>query len=293
MAKSRGLGRGLDALFQSAETVLEETETKKTEDGNYIHELNISSIDINNEQPRKTFDDEDIAELAASIKANGLLQPITVTKNGDRYTIVAGERRYRAVRSLQMETIPAIIRNISRRQSMELALIENIQRSDLNPIEEAAAIGALMQEFGLTQQELSQRLGMSRSALANSVRLLSLPENIIKLIKSGELSSGHARCLIPLPDDQKIKAALEIIEKGLSVRQSEALVKAMQQPQKEKKEKKSFTELSTAQDMLRKALGTKVTINGTPKKGKITIEYYSADELDGILENVTGAPPLF
>ena len=179
MAKSRGLGRGLDALFQSAETVLEETETKKTEDGNYIHELNISSIDINKEQPRKTFDDEDIAELAASIKANGLLQPITVTKNGDRYTIVAGERRYRAVRSLQMETIPAIIRNISRRQSMELALIENIQRSDLNPIEEAAAIGALMQEFGLTQQELSQRLGMSRSALANSVRLLSLPENII------------------------------------------------------------------------------------------------------------------
>ena len=285
--KNRGLGRGLDALFSQGESVLEAAETKKSEDGSYIIELPISQIDINKEQPRKSFDDESIAELAASIKTNGLLQPIAVTKENNRYTIVAGERRYRAFRQLGYETIPAIIKNLTRQQSMELALVENIQRKDLNSIEEAMAINSLLQEFGYTQQELAERLGKSRSALANSIRLLSLPESIKKMVKSGELTEGHARCLIPLPEKLQNEAAKSIVDKQLNVRQTEALVKSLLAPAKEKPEKKAFAELSEAQDNIRRCLGTKVTITGTPKKGKILIEYYSTDELENIIDILT------
>lgn len=285
--KNRGLGRGLDALFSQGESVLEAAETKKSEDGSYIIELPISQIDINKEQPRKSFDDESIAELAASIKTNGLLQPIAVTKENNRYTIVAGERRYRAFRQLGYETIPAIIKNLTRQQSMELALVENIQRKDLNSIEEAMAINSLLQEFGYTQQELAERLGKSRSALANSIRLLSLPESIKKMVKSGELTEGHARCLIPLPEKLENEAAKSIVDKQLNVRQTEALVKSLLAPAKEKPEKKTFAELSEAQDSIRRHLGTKVSITGTPKKGKILIEYYSTDELENIVDILT------
>lgn len=285
--KNRGLGRGLDALFSQGESVLEAAETKKSEDGSYIIELPISQIDINKEQPRKSFDDESIAELAASIKTNGLLQPIAVTKENNRYTIVAGERRYRAFRQLGYETIPAIIKNLTRQQSMELALVENIQRKDLNSIEEAMAINSLLQEFGYTQQELAERLGKSRSALANSIRLLSLPESIKKMVKSGELTEGHARCLIPLPEKLQNEAAKSIVDKQLNVRQTEVLVKSLLSPAKEKPEKKVFAELNEAQDSIRRRLGTKVTIAGTPKKGKILIEYYSADELENIIDILT------
>lgn len=285
--KNRGLGRGLDALFSQGESVLEAAETKKSEDGSYIIELPISQIDINKEQPRKSFDDESIAELAASIKTNGLLQPIAVTKENNRYTIVAGERRYRAFRQLGYETIPAIIKNLTRQQSMELALVENIQRKDLNSIEEAMAINSLLQEFGYTQQELAERLGKSRSALANSIRLLSLPESIKKMVKSGELTEGHARCLIPLPEKLQNEAAKSIVDKQLNVRQTEALVKSLLAPAKEKPEKKTFAELSEAQDSIRRHLGTKVSITGTPKKGKILIEYYSTDELENIVDILT------
>ena len=285
--KNRGLGRGLDALFSQGESVLEAAETKKSEDGSYIIELPISQIDINKEQPRKIFDDESIAELAASIKTNGLLQPIAVTKENNRYTIVAGERRYRAFRQLGYETIPAIIKNLTRQQSMELALVENIQRKDLNAIEEAMAINSLLQEFGYTQQELAERLGKSRSALANSIRLLSLPESIKKMVKGGELTEGHARCLIPLPEKLQNEAAKSIVDKQLNVRQTEALVKSLLAPAKEKTEKKAFAELNEAQDSIRRCLGTKVTIAGTPKKGKILIEYYSEDELESIIDVLT------
>lgn len=285
--KNRGLGRGLDALFSQGESVLEAAETKKSEDGSYIIELPISQIDINKEQPRKSFDDESIAELAASIKTNGLLQPIAVTKENNRYTIVAGERRYRAFRQLGYETIPAIIKNLTRQQSMELALVENIQRKDLNSIEEAMAINSLLQEFGYTQQELAERLGKSRSALANSIRLLSLPESIKKMVKSGELTEGHARCLIPLPEKLQNEAAKSIVDKQLNVRQTEALVKSLLAPAKEKPVKKAFAELSEAQDSIRRRLGTKVSITGTPKKGRILIEYYSTDELENIIDILT------
>lgn len=283
-AKNRGLGRGLDALFSQSESILESADVKKTENGEYIINIPISLIDVNKEQPRKYFDEQAIAELAASIDANGLLQPIALTKNGERYTIVAGERRYRAFRYLNRTEIPAIVKNLTKQQSMELALVENIQRSDLNPIEEALAIDSLIKEFGYTQQELSARLGMSRSALANSIRLLSLPKDIQNMVISGALSNGHARALISLDDDKKLAAAKIITEKQLNVRQTEELVKQLSQAPKTKKAKKTYTELNDAENYLRQYLGTKVSIAGSPKKGKLIIEYYSQDELEGILD---------
>ncbi len=283
-AKNRGLGRGLDALFSQTESVLEAADVKKSQDGEYIIEIPISLIDVNKDQPRKTFNEQSIAELASSIDANGLLQPIALAKNGERYTIIAGERRYRAFRYLNKDKIPAIIKNLTKQQSMELALVENIQRSDLNPIEEALAIDSLMKEFGYTQQELSQRLGMSRSALANSVRLLTLPQEIKKMVMEGVLSNGHARALISLDDAKKLTVSKIVTEKGLNVRQTEELVKRLQSDKKQPKPKKTYTELNDAENYLRQYLGTKVSIAGSPKKGKLIIEYYSQDELEGILD---------
>lgn len=283
-AKNRGLGRGLDALFSQTESILEAAEVKKTDDGNIIHEISINLIDVNKDQPRKSFDDASIAELAASIKANGLLQPIVVTKDGERYVIVAGERRYRAFRQLEMDKIPAIIKNLTKKQSMELALIENIQRRDLNSVEEAMAIESLMKEFGYTQQQLSDQLGMSRSALANSLRLLTLCNDVKKMIIDGTLSSGHARALIVLDEKKQSEIAQIIVQKGLNVRQTEALVAQINTKKPEKAPKRSYIELREAENTIREHLGTKVSIKGSPKKGKLIIEYYTQDDLEGILE---------
>jgi len=285
-AKNRGLGRGLDALFSQSESILAAAEVKKS-DGNIIHEIDITLIDVNKDQPRKSFDDQGINELAESIKANGLLQPIVVTKEGERYLIVAGERRYRAFRRLEMEKIPAIIKNLTKQQSMELALIENIQRRDLNSVEEAMALKALMEEFGYTQQQLSDRLGMSRSALANSLRLLSLSQKVLSLVASGELSSGHARALVVLEENKQLEISGIIIKKGLNVRQTEALVAQITAQKPQKTQKKSYIELRDAENTIREHVGTKVSIKGTPKKGKLIIEYYSQDDLEGILEYFT------
>ncbi|MBR3750346.1 MAG: ParB/RepB/Spo0J family partition protein [Clostridia bacterium] len=285
-AKNRGLGRGLDALFSQSESILDAAEVKKS-DGNIIHEIDITLIDVNKDQPRKSFDDQGINELAESIKANGLLQPIVVTKEGERYLIVAGERRYRAFRRLEMEKIPAIIKNLTKQQSMELALIENIQRRDLNSVEEAMALKALMEEFGYTQQQLSDRLGMSRSTLANSLRLLSLSQKVLSLVASGELSSGHARALVVLDENKQLEISGIIIKKGLNVRQTEALVAQITAQKPQKTQKKSYIELRDAENTIREHVGTKVSIKGTPKKGKLIIEYYSQDDLEGILEYFT------
>ena len=285
-AKNRGLGRGLDALFSQSESILAAAEVKKS-DGNIIHEIDITLIDVNKDQPRKSFDDQGINELAESIKANGLLQPIVVTKEGERYLIVAGERRYIAFRRLEMEKIPAIIKNLTKQQSMELALIENIQRRDLNSVEEAMALKALMEEFGYTQQQLSDRLGMSRSALANSLRLLSLSQKVLSLVASGELSSGHARALVVLEENKQLEISGIIIKKGLNVRQTEALVAQITAQKPQKTQKKSYIELRDAENTIREHVGTKVSIKGTPKKGKLIIEYYSQDDLEGILEYFT------
>lgn len=221
--KNTGLGRGLDALF-SSEGVLEQIKAPTSESGEYIININLNDIDINKNQPRKNFDKEALEELAASIKENGLLQPIAVQKIGERYQIIAGERRFRAFKMLNEQKIPAIIKNLSRQQVMQLALIENLQREDLTAIEEAEAMKALMDEFGLTQQELAQKLGKARSSIANSLRLLELNPDVKRLVDAGSISAGHARAILSINEPEaQIRLARKAAANKLSVRQVEAM----------------------------------------------------------------------
>ncbi len=278
--KKTGLGRGMGALMGEDFSI----ETLDTEiDREYIHELPINSIDVNKSQPRKTFDSESIEALAESIRANGLLQPITVQKKGDRYEIVAGERRYRACRLLALTTVPAIIKELSPRQVCELALVENLQREDLNPIETAVAIDALMNDYSLTQQEVAERIGSSRSAVANALRLLKLPEEIKQAVISSALSAGHARAFLALEDSAlAVKLASRAVSEGWSVRQTEQAVKNAQN-QKPPKKKKTVPEFERIEENIRLHLGTKVKINGSEKKGKIEIDYFSRDDLERLI----------
>jgi len=281
--KKKGLGRS--AVFGedfSLETITTQTHIDKE----YIHQLPVNKIDVNKAQPRKTFNKETIEALAQSIKENGMLQPITVQKTGDRYEIIAGERRYRAVRFLEMETIPAIIKELSPQKVCQLALIENLQREDLNPIEAAAAIKALMEDFNLTQQEVSEKIGTSRPNIANALRLLKLPESVQNLIMEGKISSGHGRAFAVLEDEKVIiLLANKCVEEGWSVRQAKQKVKSLineKQPKK-KKEKKRIPEFDIIEDNMRMVMGTKVKINGNDKKGKIEIDYYNRDDLERII----------
>lgn len=281
--KKTGLGRGMGALMGedfSIEAIKTETEIGKE----YIHNISISLIDVNKSQPRQTFNQETIASLAESIKSNGLLQPITVQKKGDRYEIIAGERRYRACRLLKAETIPAIIKELSPRQVCELALIENLQREDLNPIEEAGAIEALMNEYSLTQQDVSERIGASRPAIANALRLLKLPGEVKTLIISGKISAGHGRAFASVTDEKlQIELAEKCAEEGWSVRQAELAVKNSGK-KKTVKTKKVVPEFEQIEENMRLHLGTKVKINGNTKKGKIEINYFSRDDLERLIE---------
>ena len=281
--KKKGLGRS--AVFGedfSLDALNVETEIDKE----YVHQLPINKIDVNKAQPRKNFNQETIAALADSIKANGMLQPITVQKTGDRYEIIAGERRYRACRLLKLETVPAIIKELSPRQVCELALIENLQREDLNPIETATAIDSLMKDYSLTQQEVSERIGASRPAIANALRLLKLPESVRALIISGELSAGHGRAFAVLDDAKTISALAEECVKGAwSVRQAEQKVKEFlnKKPAKKAPVKKRIAEFDRIEESIRMHMGTKVKINGNEKKGKIEIEYFNRDDLERII----------
>lgn len=278
--KKKGLGR--NAVF-GEDFSLEEI-VRTDIDKEYIHDLPINLIDVNKAQPRKTFNQETIIALAESIKANGMLQPITVQKKGERYEIIAGERRYRACRHLKLETVPAIIKELSPRQVCELALIENLQREDLNPIEAAFAIESLMKDYALTQQEVSERIGTSRPAIANALRLLKLPEKVKGLIISGELSAGHGRAFAVLDDEKTvIMLAEEAVKYDWSVRQAEQKVKELQKEKKPKKEKKRIPEFDTLEENMRMHMGTKVKINGTDKKGRIEIEYFNRDDLERII----------
>ena len=279
--KKKGLGRnavfGEDFSFENISTEI---------DKEYVHQLPINKIDVNKAQPRKTFNQETIQALADSIEANGMLQPITVQKNGERYEIIAGERRYRACRLLKLETIPAIIKELSPRQVCELALIENLQREDLNPIEAAWAIDSLMKDYALTQEEVSKRIGSSRPAIANALRLLKLPEDVKNLIVSGDLSAGHGRAFAVLEDKKLISSlAEECVKCAWSVRQAEQKVKELlnKKPSKAKKEKKRVAEFDRIEENMRMYMGTKVKINGNDKKGKIEIEYFSRDDLERII----------
>lgn len=280
MAK-RGLGKGMDAfLDDSILLAVESTEG--------VRNIKITDIEPNKNQPRKYFDKDALQLLADSIKEHGIIQPIVVAKAAKGYEIVTGERRWRASRLAGLTEIPAIVREYSPQNLMEVALIENIQREDLNPIEEAAAYRSLMDEFDLTQEDISARLGKSRSTIANSLRLLSLEPELQKFVISGQISEGHARCVLSL-SGTVIREFLinRIIEDGLSVRQAEKLAKDLASAGKTKP-KKPETVTSIEIERLRKSieekLGTKVKINHGAKKGKIEIEYYGNRDLDRLLE---------
>lgn len=275
----KGLGKGLGALITSAET----------EDTGVL-EVRINEIEPNRSQPRKSFDDEKLAQLAESIKQHGVVQPLIVQREGSKYIIVAGERRWRASRIAGLKTIPVIVRDLSDRQMMEIALIENLQREDLNPIEEAEAYERLISEFGMTQEEIASTVGKSRPAIANSLRLLALQEEIRTKLIAGELTSGHARALLAIEDrERQVKAAEEVIKKELNVRETEQLVKMLNRQKQQKKKKvedEADVEYIAVEDKFREVFGTKVKIMKNKTGGKIVIEYYSPDELDRIISLV-------
>ena len=281
MAMKKGLGRGLDALLGDY--------TQPTPEG--VQELDIHLIDTNAGQPRKDFDQEKLLELADSIRQHGVVQPILLRQNGERYVIVAGERRFRAARLAGLEKVPAIVKDLDEAQVMEVALIENLQREDLNPIEEAAAIRCLMQQHDLTQEEVSKRLSKSRPAIANSLRLLTLPEPVQAFLRNGKLQAGHARALAGLQDPEaQAVLADKIVGEGLSVRAAESLAREQgQKPPRQKKEPPATDpDLAAAEASLREWLGTKVSIQGSSQRGRIVIEYYNAELLQGIYDLLRG-----
>jgi len=274
-----GLGKGLGALINSND---------EEDNNNYIKEVSINKIEPNINQPRKNFDDEKLKALSESIKQHGVVQPIIVNKENDLYRIVAGERRWRAARIAGLVTIPVIIKELSNKQYMEIALIENLQREDLNPIEEAEAYNRLINEYGLTQEEISASVGKSRSAIANSVRLLMLDEKIKHLLINNEITSGHARAVLSIEDtENRHKALEEIVNKNLNVRQAELIVKHFSKKGKNiSVQKKKNEHFEAIEEKFKNVFGTKVKLVPGKNRGKITIEYYSNQELERIIELV-------
>ena len=287
--KFNGLGRGLDAIF--LDNSLDNDESSKE---NKVTDIKLSMIDPKSDQPRKYFDKEALEELAASIAENGLLQPILVREYGDsRYQIIAGERRFRASKLAGLTEIPAIILDKDDRKVAEIALIENIQREDLNPVEEAMAFRALIREYDLTQEELSERVGKSRSAIANTMRLLDLPDEILTMVASGELSAGHARTLLGVKDrDNMLILADRTIEFDYSVRQLEEEVKRINKPKKvEKEEDEELPVVDYFREMelrVMSHLGRKVKIDGKGRKKSITLFYEDNEDLDELLKLLCG-----
>lgn len=280
MAKRKALGRGLSALFPESSTVNDEK--------GFFY-CPVESISPNPLQPRQDFSDSELSELADSIKEKGVIQPILLTKTKDGFQLIAGERRWRAAQKAGIQKIPAWIRDASPADSLELALIENIQRKDLNPIEEAMAYQEIIQRSSLTQESLSKKVGKDRSTVTNFLRLLKLPPFIQKDIVDGQLTTGHARVLAGIdsqPSQKQIRDV--IIKKSLSVRQTELLAKKLSQPTKTKKsdpEKEYY--LQSLCNHIEKSLGTKVSIKMTGKKGKIIIDFYSNDDLDRLITMLT------
>lgn len=275
MAKGRGgLGRGLESLFEDAAPSFE-SDTR-------IETLPLREVEPDPGQPRKTFDDETLAELSASIAEHGLLQPIAVRpKPSGGYLIVAGERRWRASRMAGLTEVPVIVKDVSDEQAMELALVENLQREDLDPVEEAAGIRELMTRCDLTQEQAARKLGKSRSALANSLRLLSLPETVLELLKSGFITIGHAKVILGLPTPElQEEAAQMIADNQLNVRQAEALCKKLAKPAKEPVAAPLPSALPVeVEESLKQALGSEVRVAYHDGKGKLTVHFYSDDQL--------------
>ncbi len=293
MAKPTGLGKGLGALLSEDPLkidALDEDAIALQSVKGQVLELDIGLIDTYQDQPRKNFDEEKLNELAKSIETHGIVQPIIVRKNEDRYMIIAGERRYRAARIARLKTIPSIVKEIGSREQMEISLIENLQRENLNPLEEAAAIRLLMTEYSLNQEAVAERIGKSRPAVANILRLLQLPEPVRVLIFEGKISSGHAKCLGGLSSDEdKVFIASKAADEGMSVRETEKFVqkysKGRTGAETKKSEKKALAaEIVEAEHKLTNALETKVKIVGDMQKGKITIEYFSEEQLQSLYD---------
>lgn len=303
-AKKGGLGRGLDALFADAVPVYEnedaandtfkdtdkKTRTKKENDAEKnkdgVRYIKLHDIMPNLNQPRKTFKEEKIEELAASIKEHGIIQPIVVRKRENGYEIVAGERRWRAARKAELTQVPCLVRELSDEQNMLFAIIENMQREDLNPIEEAEGLQRMMQTFGMTQEQVSKSVGKSRPYIANALRLLKLPQEIIEQIAEGNLSAAHGRTLAGIEDDDaKEKLCAKILQEGLSVRETEQLVGSLTKPQKKKAVKKMKNpNEARVEEELKEILGTRVHIQQNGKKGKIEIEFFGKEELERLIE---------
>jgi len=279
--QKQALGKGLGALIPDL-SALDDTARKALG----IYEVELDKIVPNEFQPRKTFQNESLKELAASIKEHGVIQPIIVHRIGTNYGLIAGERRWRASRLAGLKTIPALVKEATKRELIEQALIENIQREDLNPLEAAEAYKRLQDEFKLTQEDLAKRVGKERSTVTNFLRILGLPKELKQSLATGALSMGHAKALLSLERVRdQIQAASAIVRKGLSVREAEALTSRLKNPAKEKKSRQSH-ELKTVEEKLKRSLGTKVSIITKAKGGRIVIEYYSAEELERLLEKI-------
>ncbi|MBO5285893.1 MAG: ParB/RepB/Spo0J family partition protein [Clostridia bacterium] len=286
--KKKGLGRGLAAIFSEAEEdygknlLFDEGD----EISSSVTEVAIGSVYANPNQPRKVFDETALNELASSISKHGVIMPIIVNKNQDGYMIIAGERRWRASRIAGLKNVPVIVKNYNERQIKEISLIENLQREDLNPIESATAMKSLMEDYGLTQEELADRIGKSRPAIANTLRLLNLSPEVIKLVANNDLSAGHARAIITMPENDQVKLAKEIIKTGMSVRDVENKVKDFFTPPEEKVKQRPKIEQSADLkefiNRMQRILGTKVNAIGNDNKGRIYIDYYMREDLDRI-----------
>ena len=290
----KGLGRGLDALFGVYKDDSYENITKKAPEPQVkvavsggVSEIAIDKVKPNPNQPRKNFDEEALNELAASIKLHGIVQPIVVNDMGDgSYMIIAGERRWRAANICGLKTVPAVVRKYTDKQVKEISIIENLQREDLNPVEAAKAIKELMDEYGLTQETVADRIGKSRSSVANTLRLLTLYPDVLKLVEEGKLSAGHARCLVVIEDkNQQIKLAQLVVNKSISVRELEKAVKNLENPQRRHIIiPEQSLELKELIIQMQKTFATKVSAVGNDNKGRIYIDYYTRDDLDRIAE---------
>lgn len=285
MAERKGLGKGLGALFEDVNidsTEIEGSEVNK-EDINFIE---IDEIAPNESQPRKTFNKEKLEELARSIKTHGVIQPIVVRKQGSHYEVVAGERRWRAARIAGLSEVPCIVRELTDEQNMLVAIIENVQREDLNPIEEARGIRAMIEDYELTQDEVAKAVSKSRPYITNALRMLKLPDAVLDMVSAGKLSAGHARAILSAKEEEQTEIAKHVETKGLSVREAEKLSKKGLNFDRKKPGKHPTKNAAVKQieSELSSALGTKVNLSQNGNKGKIEIEYYSREELEGLIE---------
>ncbi|RUA16684.1 MAG: stage 0 sporulation protein J [Clostridia bacterium] len=295
MSKRRGLGRGLSSLIPTAPPATPQKDIPETG----VHSVALDDIIPNPSQPRQAFAPEALAELAASIKEHGLIQPLVVARSQDDasapFIIIAGERRWRASRLAGLKTAPVIIKDATPQSMLEMALVENVQRADLNPLEEAMAYETLINEFSLTQAQVAERVGKSRTAVANTIRLLQLPHEIQQAVLEGQIREGHARALLGLIDRQVMAEAMKlVVERGLSVRQTEELVRRLNTPASEPTNRdedfSASPEVRALEDKLRTRLGAKVNLFRTRKGGRIVIHFFSEEELADLYDKIIGEP---